>query len=127
MSRTSELQAVPGVVAAMLFSRKGHLEEHEGGLTAAEAAQLANLCAALSMTVETQGRMLARLSDHPAWRACFGWMMWGPEMSFVAVHDSACIVRAGGGTAFNPLIEAMNASAGAEPFPAKGAPDAHAR
>lgn len=109
MSRTTELVKFPGVSAATLFSRKGFPDEF-AGLTEAEANEMATLCAAITMTVEMQGRMLARMGDRPGWENCCGWMMWGPEQSVVAVRDSACIARAAE-VPFNRLIDAMEAQA----------------
>lgn len=112
MSRTSELVKLPGVHAATLFSRKGYPDEFEG-LSETEATEMANLCAAITMTVEMQGRMLARVSDRPGWENCCGWMMWGPEQTVLAVRDSACIARAAE-VPFKRLIDAMEASAAAQ-------------
>jgi len=113
MSRTSELLNLPGVVAAGLYSRKGYLEEFEGALTEAEAVEMVNLCTAITMTMEMQGRLLGRMADQSGWDSCYGWMTWGPEMSIVTVHDSMCVVQ-GQQTAFNQVIKAMTASADAE-------------
>jgi len=113
MSRTSELLNLPGVVAAGLYSRKGYLEEFEGALTEAEAVEMVNLCTAITMTMEMQGRLLGRMADQSGWGSCYGWMTWGPEMSIVTVHDSMCVVQ-GQQTAFNQVIKAMTASADAE-------------
>lgn len=113
MSRTSELMKLPGVVAAGLFSRKGYLEESEGALSEAEAAEMADLCAAITMTMEMQGRLLGRMVDQAGWNSCHGWMMWGPDMSIVAVHDGLCIVQ-GRQASFKRVIEAMKESAEGE-------------
>jgi roadblock/LC7 domain-containing protein len=110
MSRTSELLKLPGVVAAALFSRKGYLEESEGALSEAEAVEMVNLCAAITMTMEMQGRLLGRMVDQSGWNSCYGWMMWGPDMSIVTIHDSMCIVQ-GRQVSFNQLIKAMTESA----------------
>ncbi|MGE5320452.1 MAG: DUF2173 family protein [Hyphomicrobiaceae bacterium] len=110
MSRTSELLKLPGVVAADLFSRKGFLEESEGTLSDAEAGEMANLCAAVTMTLEMQGRMLDRMANQSGWERCFGWMTWGPEMAVVTIHDSACIVQ-GRQASFNQMIKTMTESA----------------
>lgn len=126
MSRTSELLKLPGVVAAGLFSRKGYLEESDGALTDAEAAEMAGLCTAITMTMEMQGRLLGRLADSPGWTSCYGWMTWGPEMSIVTIHDSMCIAQ-GRQTAFNQVIKAMTESANSEPIKpgGKGEPNAN--
>lgn len=125
MSRTSELLKLPGVVAAGLFSRKGYLEEFEGALSEAEATEMANLCTAITMTMEMQGRLLGRMADQSGWDSCYGWMTWGPDMSVVTIHDSLCIVQAQQ-TSFNQLIKAMRESAEAEPIKpgGKGEPNA---
>lgn len=114
MSRTTELVKFPGVRAATIFSRKGYPDEFEG-LSEAEAVEIATLCAAITMTVEMQGRMLARMSGRPGWENCCGWMMWGPEQSVFAVRDSACIAHPAE-VPFKRLIEAMEASAAAQPI-----------
>jgi roadblock/LC7 domain-containing protein len=126
MSRTSELLKLPGVVAAGLFSRKGFLEESEGALTEAEAAEMVSLCTAITMTMEMQGRLLGRLADSPGWTSCYGWMTWGPEMSIVTIHDSMCIVR-GRQASFNQMVKAMTESAHTEPIKpgGKGEPNAN--
>jgi len=125
MSRSSELMKLPGTVAAGLFSRKGFLEEFEGTLTQAEAEEMAGLCAAITLTMEMQGRLLGRLADQSGWDDCYGWMTWGPEMSIVAIHDSLCVVQ-GGQASFNQLVKAMTESAGTEPVKpgGKGEPNA---
>lgn len=126
MSRTSELLNLPGVVAAGLFSRKGFLEESEGALTETEAAKMASLCTAITMTMEMQGRLLGRLADNPGWTSSYGWMTWGPEMSIVTIHDSMCVVQ-GRQTSFNQVIKAMTESADTEPIKpgGKGEPNAN--
>lgn len=124
MSRTSELVKLPGTVAAALFSRKGFLEGFEGALTEVEAEKMAALSAAIALTMEMQGRLLGRMVDQSGWDRSYGWVMWGPEMSFVAIHDSVCIVR-GQQASFNQVIKAMKASADAEIVtPWKGEPNA---
>ncbi len=125
MSRTSELVKLPGTVAAGLFSRKGFLEEFEGTLTQTEAEEMAGLCAAITLTMEMQGRLLGRLADQSGWDDCYGWVTWGPEMSIVAIHDSLCVVQ-GGQASFNQLVKAMTESAGTEPIKpgGKGEPNA---
>lgn len=124
MSRTSELVKLPGIVAAALFSRKGFLEGFEGALTEVETEKMAALSAAITINLEMQGRLLGRMVDQSGWDSSYGWVMWGPEMSFVAIHDNVCIVR-GEQTSFNQVIEAMKASADAEIItPWKGEPNA---
>ena len=113
MSRASELVKLPGIVAAGLFSRKGFLEEFEGTLTEAEAGEMVHLCAAITLTMEMQGRLLGRMADQSGWDSCYGWMTWGPEMSIVSIHDSMCLVQ-GQQTSFNELIKAMKESADSE-------------
>lgn len=113
MSRASELVELPGTVAAGLFSRKGFLEEFEGALTEAEAGEMVHLCAAITLTMEMQGRLLGRMAGQSGWDSCYGWMTWGPEMSIVTIHDSMCIVQ-GQQTSFNQVIKAMTASADTE-------------
>ena len=126
MSRASELVKLPGTVAAGLFSRKGFLEEFEGALTEAEAGEMVHLCAAITMTMEMQGRLLGRMADQSGWDSFYGWMTWGPEMSIVTIHDSMCIVQ-GRQTSFNRVIKAMTESAGTEPIKpgGKGEPNAN--
>lgn len=125
MSRTSELLKLPGAETAALFSRKGLLEEFEGTLTEVEAVGMVNLCTAITMTMEMQGRLLNRLAGKPGWDSFYGWMTWGPEMSIVTVHDSVCIVR-GRKTSFNQVIKAMTESADTEVIKpgGKGEPNA---
>lgn len=125
MSRASALLELPGTVAAGLFSRKGFLEEFEGALTEPEAVEMANLCTAISMTMEMQGRLLGRLAGKSGWDSCYGWMTWGPEMSIVTIHDSMCIVQ-GRQASFNQVIKAMTESADVEPIEpgGKGGPNA---
>ena len=113
MSRAFELVKLPGTVAAGLFSRKGFLEEFEGVMTEAEAGEMAHLCAAITLTMEMQGRLLGRMAGQSGWDSCYGWMTWGPEMSIVTVHDSMCIVQ-GKQTSFNQVIKAMTESADTE-------------
>lgn len=110
MSRTSELLKLPGVVAAALFSRKGHLEELEGALSQADATEIGNLCADITMNVELQGRLLGRLADQSGWE-CQGWITFGPEMSVVTIQDSTCMVQ-GPQASFNQVVKAMTESAG---------------
>jgi len=126
MSRASVLVKLPGTVAAGLFSRKGFLEEFEGALTEAEAGEMVHLCAAITMTMEMQGRLLSRLADTSGWNTCYGWITWGPEMSIVTIHDSMCIVE-GRQTSFNQVIKAMTESADTEPIKpgGKGEPNAN--
>lgn len=126
MFKTSELLELPGVVAAGIFSRKGLLEEFEGALTEVEAVGMAKLCAAITLTMEMQGRLLSRLTDKSGWESCYGWMTWGPEMSIVTIHDSVCIVQ-GQQTSFNQMIQAMTVLADAEVIKpgGKGEPNAN--
>jgi roadblock/LC7 domain-containing protein len=106
---------LPGTVAAGLFSRKGYLEEHEGALTEAEAAEMVGICTAITMTMEMQGLLLGRLADNPGWNSGYGWMTWGPEMAIVTIHDSMCLVDARQ-AAFNQVVQAMRESADSEPI-----------
>lgn len=112
MSRTSELLKLPGVAAAACFSRKGYLEEFEGALSEAEATEMVNLCADVTMNVELQGRLLARLADQHGWD-CHGWVTFGPDMAIVTIRDSTCMVQ-GRQTSFNQVIKAMTESAATE-------------
>jgi roadblock/LC7 domain-containing protein len=124
MSRASELLKLPGVVSAGVFSRKGFVEEFEGALSEAEVAEMMELCAALTMTMEMQGRLLERMPGQSGW-STRGWMTWGPEWAVVTVYDGTCIVQ-GRQAPFNQLIEAMTEAAGTElikPF-GKGESDA---
>jgi roadblock/LC7 domain-containing protein len=109
MSRTTELMKLPGVTAAGLFSRKGFLEEFEGAISEAEAAEMLNLCADVSLNVELQGRLLGRLADAAGWDGV-GWITFGPEMAVVTIQDSACMVKQGQ-VSFNQVIGAMTESA----------------
>lgn len=126
MSRTTELVKLPGTVAAAMYSRKGYLEESDGELTAAEAAEIASLCTAITMTLEMQCGLLDRLAGKPGWAGCYGWMTWGPTMSLVTVHDSTCIVHSQHAS-FNDVFRAMTESAVAEPMKqgGKGEPNAN--
>lgn len=110
MSRTSELLKLPGVVTAAVFSRKGHLEELEGALSQADATEIGNLCADITMNVELQGRLLGRLADQSGWE-CQGWITFGPEMSAVTIQDSTCMVQVRLAS-FNQVVKAMTESAG---------------
>lgn len=110
MSRTTELMKLPGVMAAGVFSRKGFLEEFEGTMTVAEASEMANLCADVTMNVELQGRLLGRLADKPGWDG-YGWITFGPAMAVVTIRDSACMVQTGE-TSINQVIKTMAESAG---------------
>lgn len=110
MSRTSDLMKLPGVEAAGVFSRKGFLEEFEGTMTMAEASEMANLCADVTLNVELQGRLLGRLADQAGWDGQ-GWITFGPDMAIIAIRDSACMVKSGHAS-FNQLIKTMAESAG---------------
>lgn len=110
MSTTSELMKLVGVLAAGQFSRKGFLEEFEGTMTMAEATEMANLCADVTMNIELQGRLLGRLADKAGWDG-EGWITFGPDMAVVAFGDSACMVKSGQ-TSFNQVIKTMTESAG---------------
>jgi roadblock/LC7 domain-containing protein len=125
MSRTSELMELPGVVAAGMYSRKGLLEEFEGGLPEAEAVGLVNLCSAITLIMEMQGRLLGRMAGQSGWNSSCAWMMWGPDKAIVSVRDSVCVAQAGH-TSFNQLIQAMTKSADAEVIKpgGKGEPNA---
>lgn len=115
MSRTSELMELPGVVASGMYSRKGLLEEFEGGLPETEAVGLVNLCSAITLIMEMQARLLGRIAGQPGWGGDCAWMMWGPEKVIVSVHDTVCVAQAGQ-TSFNQLIQAMQVSAEVELF-----------
>ena len=125
MSRTSELLKLPGAVAAALYSRKGYLEESDGELSAAEAAEMATLCAAITLTLEMQCKLLHRVARKPGWDSCYGWMTWGPDKSLVTVHDSTCIVQSQDAS-FNDVFRTMTQLAVAEPIKpgGKGEPNA---
>lgn len=125
MSRTSELLKLPGAVAAALYSRKGYLEESDGELSAAEAAEMATLCAAITLTLEMQCKLLHRVAGKPGWDSCYGWMTWGPALSLVTVHDSTCIVQSQDAS-FNGVFRTMTQLAVAEPIKpgGKGEPNA---
>ena len=109
MSRTSELQKLPGVAAAAVFSTKGYLEEFEGALSHAEATEMVNLCADVTMNLELEGSLLGRLADQVGW-GCRGWITFGPGMSVVTIGDSTCMVESQKAS-FNEVIKAMTGSA----------------
>ena len=113
MSRSSDLLELPGAIAGGIFSRKGFLEEFEGPFPDSEAAGLAGLCSAITLTMEMQGRLLDRLTGEPGWDGCRGWATWGPERAIVAVNDGMCIVDARA-TSFNDVFSAMRSAAGVE-------------
>lgn len=115
MSRTTELMAVPGVVAAGMYSRKGLMEQFEGNLPDAEAVGLVNLCSAITLIMEMQGRLLERIAGQSGWNGRCAWMMWGPEKTIVSVRDTVCVAQAGH-TSLNQLIQAMQVSAEVELF-----------
>lgn len=109
MSTSSEMLKLPGVAAAGVFSRKGFLEEFEGTMTVAEATEIMNLSADVTLSVELEGRLLGRLADAAGWD-CQGWVTFGPDMSVVSVRGSTCIVN-NGQASFNQVIKAMIESA----------------
>jgi roadblock/LC7 domain-containing protein len=115
MSRTTELMAVPGVVAAGIYSRKGLMAQFEGDLPEAEAVGLVNLCSALTLIMEMEGRLLGRIASQPGWNGRCAWMMWGSEKAIMSVDDTVCVAQAGS-TSFNQLMRAMQVSAGVELF-----------
>lgn len=113
MSRVSQLMKLPGVVASGVFSRKGVLEDFEGPFQHPEASSLMHLCSSVTIAMEMQGRLLSILGEEPGWDACHAWIMWGPEMSLVAVHDSMCVVQVPAAS-FQEVIKAMRMAAGVE-------------
>lgn len=110
MSRVSELLKLPGTVASGLFSRKGILTEFEGPFSSPEAELAARICAANTITMEMQGRLLTNLAGTPGWDSCYGWAMWGPEMAIITVVDSMCAIRPESAS-FNQMISAMRDAA----------------
>lgn len=113
MSRVTDMLELPGAVAAGVSSRKGLLNDFEGSLPDEYAELAARMCAANSITMRMQGRLLADLSGQPGWTAYVGWAMVGPELAMVAVDDAMCMLRIRE-TSFNQVIEAMRAAAGVE-------------
>lgn len=106
MSRSSDLLELRGAIAAGLFSRKGFLDEFEGPFPVREAGVLAEMCAAITHTMEMQALLLARLTQEPGWTGCYGWAMWGPDKSIVAVDDNMCVLNIGEAS-FNAAFSAM--------------------
>lgn len=113
MSRVSELLKLPGTVASGVFSRKGIMTEFEGPFPKPDAELAVRLCAANTITMEMQGRLLAELSGTPGWDNCYGWAMWGPEMAIITVSDSMCAIRLKDAS-LKQVIWAMRAAAGVD-------------
>ena len=113
MSSVSELLKVPGTVASGVFSRKGILTEFEGPFSKADAELAARLCAANTITMEMQGRLLAELAGTPGWDSCYGWAMWGPEMAIVTVSDNMCAIRLEDAS-LKQVIRTMRAATGVD-------------
>lgn len=91
------------------------MEECEGALTEDETIGLVNLCAAITMTMEMQGRFLTRLIGKPGWDSTFGWVTWGPEMAVIAIHDSVTVAQ-NSSASFTHIIDSMKQSADVEVF-----------
>lgn len=108
MSRSSDLLALRGAIAAGLFSRKGFLDEFEGPFHIREAGVLAELSAAITHTMEMQALLLKRLTGEPGWAGSNGWVMWGPGRSIVAVDDAMCVLDTADAS-FNEVFAAMRA------------------
>jgi Uncharacterized conserved protein len=126
MSRTTDLMAVPGVVAAGMYSRKGLMEQFEGGLPEAEAVGLVNLSSAITLIMEMQARLLGRIAEQSGWDGRCAWMMWGSEKAIVTVGDTVCVAQSGA-TSFNQLIQAMQVSAEVELFKPAEEGESHGR
>lgn len=109
MSRSSDLLELRGAIAAGLFSKKGFLEEFEGPFHISEASVLAEMCAAITQTMEMQALLLERLAAEPGWAGSYGWAMWGPDKSIVAVDDNMCVLNTRDAS-FNEVFSAMVAS-----------------
>ena len=108
MSRSSDLLELRGAIAAGLFSKKGFLEEFEGDFHPREAGVMAEMCAAISQTMKMQALLLARLTTEPGWTGCYGWAMWGPDRSIVAVDDNMCVLNTAEAS-FNEVLAALRA------------------
>ena len=108
MSRSSDLLELRGAIAAGLFSKKGFLEEFEGDFHIREASVLAEMCAAVTHTMEMQALLLARLTAEPGWMGCYGWAMWGPDKSIVAVDDNMYVLNTAEAS-FNEVLAVMRA------------------
>ncbi|MHB1245374.1 MAG: DUF2173 family protein [Sulfuriferula sp.] len=50
------------------------LEDFEGALTEVEALGMVKLCAAITLTMEMQGRLLSRMAGKSGWESCYSWM-----------------------------------------------------
>ena len=109
MSRSSDLLELRGAIAAGLFSKKGFLDEFEGSFHIREAGVLAEMCAAITQTMDMQALLLERLTAEPGWAGCYGWAMWGADRSIAAVSDNMCVLDTAEAS-FNEVFAAMRAN-----------------
>lgn len=97
-----------GVVAVTEFSRKGLLENFAGSFSEDEFELMAEMCASITIFIEMQGRLLADFTTDADWDRCQGWVLWGADISLIAIRDTVSVVHSQE-VSFNTLIAETSA------------------
>lgn len=92
-----------GVIAVTEFSRKGFLEDYAGSFSEDEFAMMARMCASITILTEMQGRLLADFTTNSDWERSQGWVLWGADISLIAMRDTVSVVHSQE-VSFNALI-----------------------
>ena len=98
-----DMAGTKGVVAVAQFSRKGILEKSAGSFSEDEFSLMARMCASITIFIEMQGRLLADFTTDADWDRCQGWVLWGADISLIAMRDTVSVVHAQE-VSFNALI-----------------------
>ena len=87
-----KLADTKGVIAVAEFSRKGMLANFAGAFSEDEFNLMARMCASITIFIEMQGRLLADFTADADWDRCQGWVLWGADISLIAMHDAVSVV-----------------------------------
>lgn len=98
-----KLANTKGVIAVTEFSRKGFLEDYAGPFTVDEFTTMARMCASITILTEMQGRLLADFTTDADWERSQGWVLWGTDISLIAMRDTVSVVHSQE-VSFNALI-----------------------
>lgn len=104
-----KLADAKGVVAVTEFSRKGMLENSAGSFSEDEFKLMAGMCASITIFIEMQGRLLADFTTDADWDRCQGWVLWGADISLIAMRDTVSVVHSQE-VSFNALIAETSAA-----------------
>ncbi len=106
MTILTELNALPGVIAAGEYSYRGDRFSFRGQLEPEHARMASIMCRATTMSVRMQTGILAAACGESGLVPGRGWIVRGPRFSVCVVANVFCFLDNSGGS-LNEVLEIM--------------------